>query len=665
MPLTSLGAVIGPQTPLLWGSVILFVAGMAGAVIFQKFRLLSKIAGLLFAFLASVALLGAGLMAVLGQSVGPVILASMPPFGTFGFGLDGLSGFFAIVIGLVGLAASVYSYSYLDEYAHKGYSPARFAFLFNLFLLSMAMVVGAQNAIAFLVFWEFMAVSSFFLVTFEHKEPAAQSSGFTYLLMTHFGTAALIVMFLALSSGAGGSFDFGAFSQAQYLPLVQSVIFGLALIGFGMKAGIIPFHVWLPIAHPNAPSNISALMSGVMLKTAIYGLIRVLFGFLLAGQSAPPLWWGLLLLSIGALSSVLGVLYSLMEHDIKVLLAYHSIENIGIIFLGMGGAVLFTSAGLPALAALSLFAALYHTLNHALFKSLLFLGAGALIHSTHTRNIDEMGGLVKLMPLTAFLFFIGAASIAAIPPLNGFVSEWLTFSALLGGALSSGLVMFSTSAAILFLALTSAFALAAFVKAFGITFLGAPRSEHVLKAREVPLSMVAGMAILAAACIGAGIFPGIIAQLAFPALSQLGMPGASGIYAAAGALPTLSIFVALLALSAITLLVLRLLAGRFEQAQSVGPTWDCGIPAVDGRMQYSAKGFTMPIIRSFDTLVSPLGTAQSRGSRFFDTILYSPLQNVFLTVSPWSRKLHSGNLMHYILYLIITLVAVLAYALMG
>ena len=660
-----LDALIGMGNMLLPACVFLFIIGAAFSYLFQNIRSFAKALGLLCAFLASAALFGAGMLGVLGQAISPLIIANMSQFGAFSFGVDGLSGFFAIIIGFVGMAVSVYSYPYLKEYEHKGYNPSRFCILFNLFLLSMAMVVTAQNGIAFLVFWEIMAISSFFLVTYEHKEPAAQSSGFIYLLMTHFGTACLIVMFLALASGAGGSFDFSAFAHAQYTPLMASAIFILALVGFGMKAGIMPFHIWLPIAHPNAPSNISALMSGVMLKTAIYGLVRIIFGALLISQPMPPIWWGLLLLFIGAISSVMGVLYSLMEHDIKVLLAYHSIENIGIILLGIGGAVTFTSAGLPLFAALSLFAAIYHTLNHALFKSLLFLGAGSVIHSTHTHNIDELGGLSKYMPLTALFFFIGAASIAAIPPLNGFVSEWLTFTSLLGGVGSSDLVSFSVSLAVLFLALTSAFAVAAFVKAFGITFLGAPRSEHVHKAREVPKAMIAGMAILAIACIFAGIFPSFIATLAFPALSQLGMSGAGGIFTAAASLPTLAIFAALLASSALVLAALYLLRGRFKQVEASGPTWDCGIPVVNGHMQYSAKGFTMPIIRTFSSAVNPLGTKESYGSKFFISIIYAPLKHVFLVISPWSRKLQSGKLTHYIMYLIITLIAVLAYTLMG
>ncbi|VVC01051.1 F(420)H(2) dehydrogenase subunit M [uncultured archaeon] len=436
-------------------------------------------------------------------------------------------------------------------------------------------------------------------------------------------------------------------------------------MGFGVKAGKMPFHICLPIAHPKAPSNISALMSGVMLKTAIYGLVRVIFGFLLAGSAPSPLWWGLLVLGLGAVSALLGVLYSLMEHDLKILLAYHSIENIGIILLGIGAAVLFSSIGLQSFAAIALFAALFHTLNHALFKSLLFSGAGAVIHSAHTRNIDELGGLAKRMPIVAALFFIGAASIAALPPLNGFASEWLTFSALLGGLGSPGTVSLASAAAMLFLALTSAFAVAAFVKAFGITFLGAPRSQHVKGAADPSASMLAGMALLALACILAGIFPGAVAQAVSPVLSQLGMGGAPVIEAAAASLPALGIFIALLAIGAAACLFIFFLRIIFRRVQESGPTWDCGIHEPDGGMQYSAKGFTMPIIRAFDFLVSPLGRADASGHMLFEAMVYAPLQRAFLWMSPWSRKLHTGKLVDYLLYLLVTLVAVISYAILG
>jgi len=655
----------GAPALLFWASAALFVLGMATAAIFRQNSRTCRNVGIGFALLACVALFAAGVFALFGTNIDPIVLASDTQIGAIGFGIDALSGFFAVLIGLVGASISIYSFSYMEEYEHKKYGMQKFVFLFNLFLLSMAMVATAQNAAAFLVFWELMALSSYYLVSFEHREENSKDAGFVYLLMTHIGTACLILMFLILAGGAGGSMDFSAFAKASYAAPVMDIVFILALIGFGVKAGMMPFHVWLPIAHPQAPSNISALMSGVMLKTAIYGMVRVIFVFLAAGSSPVPLWWGMLLLGLGAISAVMGVLYSLMEHDLKILLAYHSIENIGIILLGMGAAAMFSSVGMAGVAAIALFAALFHTLNHALFKSLLFSGAGAVIHSTHTRNIDELGGLVKNMPATAVLFFIGAASIAALPPLNGFVSEWLTFIALLGGIGSTSTVSFASAGAMLFLALTSAFAVAAFAKAFGITFLGAPRSNHAENAVEVPRSMLAGMAVLAAACIFAGIFPGVVALATIPVLSQMNMAGATEITGAVGTLPTFGIFIVFAAICAVIWLFLRFLAGRFHEKVEIGPTWDCGIQKYDAKMQYSAKGFTMPIMRAFDFLVSPLGRSDASGHRLFEWLIYNPLKNLFLRVSPWSRKLQTGKMLHYLLYLLITLVLIITYAIMG
>ena len=649
---------------MFWASALLFVAGMVSAAVFSKSPRLVRLAGFFFPLIACLALLASGVLVLLGTPLSPIVLASATPFGSISYGLDALSGFFAILIGFIGLSVSLYSFSYVKEYEHKGYSIPKFVFLFNLFLLSMAMVASAQNALAFLVFWELMAVSSYFLVSFESKETTSKDAGLVYLLMTHFGSACLIVMFLILSGGAGGSMDFSAFAHGQYAGLLKDAIFVLALVGFGMKAGLMPFHIWLPIAHPAAPSNVSALMSGVMLKTAIYGMVRVFFGFLLVGSVPAPLWWGFGLLALGALSSVMGVFYSLMEHDLKVLLAYHSIENIGIILTGLGAAVLFSSVGLPTFAALALFAALFHTLNHALFKSLLFSGAGAVLQATHTRNIDDLGGLAKKMPYTALLFFIGAASIAALPPFNGFVSEWLTFSSLLGGLGDSKTVAFAAAAAMLALALTSAFAVAAFVKAFGVPFLGAPRSKHAQHVTEVGAPMLAGMALMGAACVLAGLFPGVLASLLSPVLIQFNYSPIA-LAGPVASLPTLGIFIALVAISAALYLIIKLLQKSLIQSTVSGPTWDCGYQEYTGRMQYSAKGFTMPIIRAFDFLASPLGKFGDFGSRLFYSLIYTPISNGFLWLSPFSRKLHTGRLTDYLLYLLVTLAAVITFAILG
>jgi len=404
----------------------------------------------------------------------------------------------------------------------------------------------------------------------------------------------------------------------------------------------------------------------VMLKTAIYGIVRVLFDFLGAADGA-ELWWGMLILALGIASSILGVLYSLLEHDIKRLLAYHSIENIGIIFIGIGAAVLFSSLHQPALAALALFAALYHTLNHALFKSLLFLGAGSIIHATHERNIDEMGGLAKFMPFTAVLFFLGAASIAAIPPLNGFASEMLTFQALLSG-IEPGVQTFNfTSLAlaitVLALALTSALAVGAFAKAFGIPFLGLPRSKHKERPHEAPKTMLIGMALLALGCIAAGIFPGQLAQAASGVLGSLNFTGAaSAIVPAAYALPNGVVFIILIAGSALVFLLLGR-AGK-ERHHHVGETWGCGFPNGTPRMQYSAAGFAMPVTKALDAWLNPVGRGETYGPALFDVYIYAPILGVFQSIAPHSAIFNTGRLNDYLMYLILTLAIVLAYALL-
>jgi hydrogenase-4 component B len=646
-------------------SISFFLLGALLSLAFPSSQRLSLGIGTGFALLGSVFALIAGIASLLGMDAGGITLSSFQYIGSLTISMDPLSAFFVSFIAFVGIAASVYSMGYIGEYAKKGYSLGRFGFLYNIFLMSMILVVAAQNALLFLVLWEIMAISSYFLVTYEHKEESVQSAGFIYLLIAHAGVVALTLMFLALASGSG-SFDFASFHASPYAPALASAIFMLALFGFGSKCGIIPLHIWLPLAHPQAPSNISALMSGVMLKTAIYGLVRVLFDFLGVANGA-ELWWGLLILALGMVSSILGVLYSLLEHDIKRLLAYHSIENIGIIFIGIGASVLFSWAHQPALAALALFAALYHTLNHALFKSLLFLGAGSIIHATHERNIDEMGGLAKSMPLTAALFFLGAASIAAIPPLNGFASEMLTFQALLSG-IEPGVQTFNLTSlilgiAVLALALTSALAVGAFVKAFGIPFLGMPRSKHAAHPHEAPKAMLAGMAILALGCVAAGAFPGLLAQAASGTLESLRFAGAAqAIVPPADALPTGMVLLLLVAGSALVAYLLHASSGK--RRHHAGETWGCGFPGVTPRMQYSAAGFAMPVTRALDAWLNPLESATAYGPAIFDKYIYAPIGNAYQFIAPHSAIFNTGRLNDYLMYLILTLSIVLAYALM-
>src|SRR5437667_9797030 len=348
-----------------------------------------------------------------------------------------------------------------------------------------------------------MALTAYCLVSFEHEQPEARDAGVLYFIMSHIDAGCIILGFLLLFQASGDySFDSLHGLGAKMAPGKRDAAFILFLLGFGIKAGIVPLHSWLPAAHPVAPSNVSALMSAVLLKTGIYGLTRVCFDFL----GSPPLWWGVTVLVIGAVSAVLGVLYALMEHDLKRLLAYHSIENIGIILMGLGAALMFLHSGHPILATLALIAGMYHTINHASFKGLLFLGAGAVLHATHTRNMEEMGGLIKRMPQTAFFFLIGAVAISALPPLNGFVSEWLTYQALLQGFGTTENLMrliFPLSGAML--ALTGALAAACFANAFGIPFLAPARRQQAAHAHEVSPAMQFGMAILTGACVMLGL----------------------------------------------------------------------------------------------------------------------------------------------------------------
>src|SRR2546428_10250463 len=472
---------------------------------------LSALAGLLagLCFLAG----GPGTPAPLSE-----LLPALNPYIKFTVRIDALGAFFLLIVSLLGFALSTYSLGYVKGFFGRKNVGVLGAF-FNSLLLATTLVFVADNIWLFLIAWEIMALTAYCLVSFEHEQPEARDAGVLYFIMSHIDAGCIILGFLLLFQASG---DYGFASLhgigAKMSSAKRDAAFVLFLLGFGIKAGIVPLHIWLPAAHPVAPSNVSALMSGVVIKTGIYGLTRVCFDFL----GAPPLWWGVTLLVVGTVSALLGVLYALMEHDLKRLLAYHSIENIGIILMGLGAALMFLQSGYPRLATLALIAGLYHTMNHAVFKGLLFLGAGAVLHATHTRNMEEMGGLIKRMPQTAFFFLIGAVAISALPPLNGFVSEWLTYQALLQGFGTTENLMrliFPLSGAML--ALTGALAAACFVKAFGITFLAQPRSKHAEQAPEVSASMRFGMAVLTAACVLLGLFPTAFVRLTDPLTQQL------------------------------------------------------------------------------------------------------------------------------------------------
>ena len=615
-----------------------------------------------------------------------ILWPSPTPLLSFAVRLDGLGLFFVLVLSLLGVALSIYALGYARGYFGRKPVGALGA-LYNGLLLATTLVFLSGNFVFFLFAWELMAVTAYALVSFDHENTEAREAGVLYFVMSHIGTGCLILGFLLLfqASGNGDFTSFHAVGERMDAGS-RNAAFLLFLVGFGVKAGIVPLHIWLPAAHPVAPSHVSALLSGVLIKTGIYGMARVFFDFL----GTPPMWWGVTVLTIGTASALLGVLYALMEHDLKRLLAYHSIENIGIILMGFGAALMFQHTGHPVLASLALIAGLYHTINHAAFKALLFLGAGAVLHATHTRNMEELGGLIKKMPKTAFFFLIGAVAISALPPLNGFVSEWLTYQSLLQGfGTTESLVrlLFPISGALL--ALTGALAAACFVKAFGITFLAQPRSNHVDRAHEASPTMLTGMALLTALCVFLGLFPGLFLRVFDPITAQLTGQVLSerlttnngwvltALSTQAGSISTVG-----MALMAICLLpipaVLWWIFAR-KSLTRVGPTWDCGLRGLTPRMEYTATGFSKPLRMIFRGLFRPRREIQSefefsryfkKAIRFeshieetFERRLYRPLNRLITRASRRMRALQAGSIQAYLIYVFAALLLLLIFAL--
>jgi len=590
--------------------------------------------------------------------------------------LDPLSGFFLLVVGLVTLVAAIYGPAYVREY-QQGPQPLLPLTLFTgLFVAGMDLVLLAADAFSFMISWELMSVTSYFLVAYQHQHEVNRRSAFIYLLMAQVGGLFILLGFGVLA-GFGGGFDFSAMSRVVLPAGWATVAFVLAFIGFGMKAGIVPLHVWLPQAHPVAPSHISALMSGVMLKVAVYGFIRFTY-HLLGGIH----WqWGGLVLFVGSASAVLGVLYALMQHDLKRLLAYHSVENIGIIYIGLGLSMIFAGTGHPALAALGLIAALYHCLNHALFKSLLFFGAGVILQQTHEHDLERMGGLIHRMPVTATCFLVGCISISALPPFNGFVSEWLTFqTALQGPILNNHIMAALIPVAAAVLALTGALAAACFVKVFGVCFLGLPRSERSAAACETTLGPRIGQVILALLCLLFGVLPTwtvtqleTVAKQFFPA----GMPEttAHGWLWLTPVSPEVASYGAPLVLLGISLAWLLawlwLHPRRKRTPVRISPAWDCGFGPLNARMQYTATAFSMPIRRIFRP-VWPITEsyqkpgAEERGGRYRLQVgnwawlrVYEPIGRLVSATARRVAMIQGGNIRAYLAYSFFTLIFLL------
>ncbi len=611
-------------------------------------------------------------------------VSNILPFFNLEIFVDGVSAFFMLIIGLVSFAVSMYSIGYSKEYETKKRISA-FGFLFNIFILSMILVVSSNNAFFFLIFWEVMSLVSFFLVIYDYDKEENLKSGITYLVMTHFGTALIFVSFL-LGYIQTGSFSFDSMreSSSSFPLLVKNLVFAFAFIGFGAKAGIVPLHTWLPHAHPTAPSNVSALMSAVMIKIGIYGIVRTVFDFSGLGVSPDFAWWGVLMVAAGSISAVTGVLYSVIERDIKRALAYSSIENIGIILIGLGLSVVFAAYHLVALSVLAFVASMYHTINHAVFKGLLFMGAGSVVHATHTRNIEDLGGIIKQMPWTSLLFLIGAVSIVGLPPFNGFVSEWLTLQSFLSSyQIPSKILQISIAFASLPFALTIGIASATFVRLFGITFLSRARSKHALNIKEVPRSMIIGMAVLAAACILLGILASLGISLissAFHLSSHPSSPldtitlqnNATPVHLS---MPFVLILFAAIAVGAFGFI--RTIGGKTNKT-SYG-TWDCGFGNLNEKMEYTATSLSQPIRAVFKVFFKPhnitskeffISTNQylvksikfnSITKNIFEESLYQSIISSTLRVLDKIRKIQTGKINAYLLYIMITAVLLLLF----
>ncbi|HEX2614093.1 MAG TPA: hydrogenase 4 subunit B [Nitrososphaera sp.] len=677
---------------LFQATIVLFLAGSLAPLLFKEAKravlasFIPAIAGSLIAIILGALVAMSGSTIDLSLPYGPVDQLSLH------FHVDGMAAFFMLIIGLVTLAVSIYSIGYSTEYFGKR-SARALGLLINVFVLSMFLVTAADNVFSFLVFWEAMSLASFFLVIYEHDNEDNIKSGLTYIVMTHIGTAFILGSFLLLYFQTGSmSFESFRSPASSIPPYIKDIVFVLALVGFGTKAGLVPMHLWLPKAHPAAPSNVSALMSAVMIKIAIYGLVRVTFDF--AGpSSADSAWWGLLLIAAGSASALIGVLYAAIEKDIKRALAFSSIENIGIIILGLGLSVVFLSYNLKSLASFALLASMMHSLNHAAFKSLLFMGAGSILFRTHTKNMEELGGLAKKMPLTSVLFLIGALAISGLPPLNGFVSEWLTMQALLSSyQVPNTLLQISISFASIAFALTAGIALATFVKIFGISFLSRSRSKHAERATESPKTMIAGMAVAGGMCVIFGFAPflGIsvissafgvdgsqFTQATSP-FQSLTAPQDASATPASMSMPALGVMMASAAAAVFGFITFA--SAGTKTARRVYSTWDCGFGKLNERMEYTATSLSQPIRIVFKSLYSTTTSVDkqyffesnaylkksigvnSASKDVFEDYVYQPLIGAAIAFFDKVRKIQTGKVNAYLLYIMIALLLLLVLA---
>jgi len=646
------------------------VIGLTGAAFPHHFRLISRVLfplgavlGILLAVLAL-----SGIVSGTQVRTLPLGLPDLP----FHLRLDSLSAFFLFLLGATSAGISIYAAGYMRR--GEGTAPGLQCLLFHVFLASMCFVMLADDGYAFMVAWESMALSSFFLVTSEHRHAEIRRAGYLYLLVAHVGAVGILLSF-GVMAGSAGDYTFDAMRDFSTLGFWPTIAFLLALFGFGAKAGILPLHIWLPEAHPAAPSPVSAMMSAVMLKTAIYGLLRVSFDLL----HAQLWWWGVLLLVIGLFSALFGVIFSAIQTDMKRLLAYSSIENIGLIFVGFGLTLIFKSFLLPHLAALALTATLYHCLNHAFFKSLLFLCTGSVLHATGERNLGKLGGLIHRMPWVTWLALIGVLASTGLPPLNGFISEWLLLqSFLFTSGLPQGYLHMLLPVAAAAVALIAALAGFAMVKFFGVVFLGQPREEKLSQAHDAGSLERLGLLWLAVGCILLGLLPNVVIALLDPVTRLLVGSGLSSAANSHGwwllapisedraSYSAVIFFVSLaLFIPSVYFTVRHFYHGRHKRV----PAWDCGFPLQTPRMQDTAEGFGQPIRRIFSSFMrrshehpSPFDAQPRYRSEVEDPFwywIYLPIARLVEHGTRLIAFLQHGRIAIYLLYSFITLLALL------
>nr|WP_211242758.1 hydrogenase 4 subunit B [Sinimarinibacterium sp. CAU 1509] len=663
--MTALMAGIGGPLAVV---VAWLLIGLAGLLRPQSTRIVARV---LFPLGAAggVALMACAFPALSADPISVTLPLGLPDL-PFHLRLDALSAFFLVLLGVASAGISIFSAGYFRD--GEGTAPGLLCLQYHVFLASMALVLMANDAYGFMVAWETMALSSYFLVTTQHRIAEIRSAGFLYLLLAHVGAISILLSFGVLQGGQW-QFAFDAMRQAQLSPTWASAAFFLALFGFGAKAGLVPLHVWLPEAHPAAPSPVSALMSGVMLKTALYGVLRVSFDLL----HAQLWWWGAVALAAGLFTALFGVVFAAVQTDMKRLLAYSSIENIGIAFAAFGLAILFHCSGMPALAALALAAMLYHSLNHALFKSLLFLATGSVLHATHERSLGKLGGLIRRMPWVAWTALIGTFAIAGLPPLNGFVSEWLLlqsflFTPQLPQPFANMMIPLGAAA----LALTAALAAYVMVKFYGVVFLGQHREPQLAEARDCSVLERVGLVWLSVGCVLLGLVPAwVLLQIDRVNVLLLGsgleLQGRS-VWALvpmsserAAYSPIVFLLGAVLVVGLTVFGVRRLYHGRVRRA----PAWDCGYPLQTSRMQDTAEGFGQPIRHIFEPFFSmrrELPTPFDKAPRYrvevldrFWAALYLPIARAVLRVAALVGRLQHGRIGIYLLYSFVTLIALL------